>query len=145
MTERDTELSKRLVIGHKRDGRACYDKDAKRELIEACLRSGMSVARVALVHGINANLLRTWITRYQRQRELGVRTPESEPQAGPVAIRSTFVPVVEVKAAGKVSRVRFGAQLPNGIKLDLSEVGGDELSLILQLLCTLPCSGSTPG
>jgi transposase len=54
MTERDTELSKRLVIGHKRDGRACYDKEAKRELIEACLRSGISVARVALVHGINA-------------------------------------------------------------------------------------------
>jgi transposase len=143
MTERDTELSKRLVIGHKRDGRACYDKEAKRELIETCLRSGMSVARVALVHGINANLLRTWITRYQRQRELGLQTPESE--AGAVAIRSAFVPVVEVKAVGKVSRVRFGAQLPNGIKLDLSELGGDELSSILQLLCTLPCSGSTPG
>lgn len=145
MTERDTELSKRLVIGHKRDGRACYDKEAKRELIESCLRSGMSVARVALVHGINANLLRTWIARYQRQRELGLQTSESKAKAGPVAIRSAFVPVVEVKAAGKVSRVRFGAQLPNGIKLDLSEVGGDELSSILHLLCTLPCSGSTPG
>lgn len=145
MTERDTELSKRLVIGHKRDGRACYDKEAKRELIEVCLRSGVSVARMALAHGINANLLRTWITRYQRQRELGLQTSESETQAGPVAIRSAFVPVVELKAAGKVSCVRFGAQLPNGIKLDLTEVGGDELSLILQLLCTLPCSGSTPG
>lgn len=143
MTERDTELSKRLVIGHKRDGRACYDKEAKRELIEACVRSGMSVARVALVHGINANLLRTWITRYQRQRELGLQTSESEAQAGPVSIRSAFVPVVEVKATGHVSRVRFGAQLPNGVKLDLSEVGGDELSSILQLLCKLPCSGST--
>lgn len=142
MTERDTELSKRLVIGHKSDGRACYDKEAKRELIEACLRSGVSVARVAMAHGINANLLRTWITRYQRERELGSRTPEST--AGAVAIRSAFVPVVEVKSAGKVSRVRFGAQLPNGIKLDLSEVGGDELSSILQLLCKLPCSGSTP-
>jgi len=143
MTERDTELSKRLVIGHKRDGRACYDKEAKRELIETCLRSGMSVARVALVHGINANLLRTWITRYQRQRELGLQTPESK--VGALAIRSAFVPVVESKAAGKAGRVRFGAQLPNGIKLDLSELGGDELSSILQLLCTLPCSGSTRG
>ena len=127
MTERDTELSKRLVIGHKRDGRACYDKDAKRELIEACLRSGMSVAWVALAHGINANLLRMWIPRYHQQRELGLQTPESEPQAGAVAIRSAFLPVVEVKTARKVSRARFGAQLPNGIKLDLSEVGGDDL------------------
>jgi transposase len=32
-------------------------------MIEACLRPGVSVARVALKHGINANLLRTWITR----------------------------------------------------------------------------------
>ncbi len=143
MTERDTELSKRLVIGHKRDGRACYDKEAKRELVEACVRSGMSVARVALVHGINANLLRTWITRYHRQRELGGTTTESEAQAGPVAMRSAFVPVVEVKATGKLSCVRIGAQLPNGIRLDLSEVGGDEITSILELLCTLPCSGST--
>jgi transposase len=145
MTERDTGLSKRLVVGHKRDGRACYDQEAKRELIEACLRSGISVARVALVHGINANLLRTWITRYQRQRERGLQTQESAAQPGPVAVRSAFVPVVEVKATSRVSRIRFGAQLPNGIKLDLSEVGGDDLSSVLQLLCTLPCSGSTRG
>lgn len=146
MTERDTELSKRLVIGYKRDGRACYDKEAKRELIEACLRSGISVARVALVHGINANLLRTWITRYQRQRERGLQTPESEVQPGAVAVtRSPFVPVVEMRSVNAVGRVRLGAQLSNGIKLDLSEVGGDELSSILQLLCTLPCSGSTRG
>ena len=51
MTERDTELSKRLVIGHKRDGRPGYDKDARRELIEACLRSGMSAARGVFVRG----------------------------------------------------------------------------------------------
>ncbi len=38
MTEKPMELSKRLVVGHKRDGRSCYDEEAKRELIEACLR-----------------------------------------------------------------------------------------------------------
>jgi transposase len=77
MTEKHTELSKRLVVGHKRDGRSCYDQEAKRELIEACLRPGVSVARMALQHGINANLLRTWITRYRRQREVAVRRPVS--------------------------------------------------------------------
>jgi len=46
MTEKATELSKRLVVGHKRDGRSCYDKEAKRELIEACLRPGVSIARM---------------------------------------------------------------------------------------------------
>ena len=63
MTEKGTELSKRLVVGHKQDGRRCYDPDAKLELIEASMRPGVSVARIALQHGINTNLLRTWITR----------------------------------------------------------------------------------
>lgn len=55
------------MIGHKRDGHSCYDREAKRELIEASLRPGVSVAVLALRHGINANLLRTWIRRHQRE------------------------------------------------------------------------------
>ena len=65
MTENVTELSRPLVIGRKRDGRTCYDPEAKRELVAACLRPGVSVARLALDHGINANLLRKWIDRYR--------------------------------------------------------------------------------
>lgn len=143
MTENPTELSTRLVVGHKRDGRCCYDKEAKRELIEACLRPGVSVARMALQHGMNANLLRTWITRYQQHREAMAGT--SAAGTGAVVVGSAFVPVVVAKAAARSSPVRLGAQLPNGIKLDLSEVNPHELSLLLRLLCELPCSGSTPG
>ena len=139
MTERPTELSKRLVVGHKRDGRSCYDQEAKRELIEACLRPGVSIARMGLQHGINANLLRTWITRYRRQRELMVGRPAAATGG------SAFVPVVATIAQARQSELRLGAQLPNGIKLDLSAVGRDEVALLLRLLCELPCSGSTPG
>jgi len=143
MTEKPTELSKRLVVGHKRDGRSCYDKEAKRELIEACLRPGVSVARVALQHGLNANLLRTWITRHRRQLELMLGRPGAE-MAAP-AVGSAFVPVVATRVAAPSSAVRLGAQLPNGIKLDLSAAGPDDVALLLRLLCELPCSGSTPG
>ena len=59
MTEQITELKQQLVVGRKRDGRCCYDPQAKRELIEAGLQPGVSVAKLALAHGINANLLRT--------------------------------------------------------------------------------------
>ena len=140
MAEKPTELSKRLVVGHKRDGRSRYDPEAKRELIEACLRPGVSIARTALQHGLNANLLRTWITRYRRQRELMVGRP-----AAALAVASAFVPVVTTRDAAPSSAVRLGAQLPNGIQLDLSAAGADELTLLLRLLCELPCSGSTPG
>jgi transposase len=139
MTEKRTELSKRLVVGHKRDGRSCYDKEAKRELIEACLRPGVSVARMGLQHGINANLLRIWITRYRRQRELEAGGPAELPAPG------AFVPVVATSVATQARAVRVGAQLPNGIKLELGAADSGDLAVVLRLLCELPCSGSTPG
>ena len=141
MTEKPTELSKRLVVGHKRDGRSCYDKEAKRELIEACLRPGVSIARMGLQHGINANLLRTWITRYRRQRELVVGRPAEQAVSG----ESSFVPVVASSVPGRASAVSLGAQLPNGVKLELGAVDAGDLAVLLRLLCDLPCSGSTPG
>jgi transposase len=143
MTEQDTVLSRPLVVGHKRDGRSCYDREAKRELIEASLQPGVSVARMALRHGINANLLRTWIRRYQlageQRRAAGSQAATA--QLSPPA----FIPVVPAKSAVKAGRPRLEAQLPNGVRLDLSEVGRDELPEILRLLFALPCSGSMPG
>lgn len=141
MTEKATELSRQLVVGHKRDGRCQYDKDAKRELIEACLQPGVSVARMALRHEVNANLLRTWIGKYQRHRS----AMEGCQTAVAVAASTAFVPVVEAKTPARPAHARIGALLPNGIKLDLSDAGWDELSSILRLLGTLPCSGSTQG
>lgn len=143
MTEQDTALSRPLVVGHKRDGRSCYDREAKRELIEASLRPGVSVAGMALRHGINANLLRTWIRRFQLEREerLGVGGAAATTQCSLPA----FIPIVPAKPSVKPGRSRLEAQLPNGVRLDLSQVAGDDLSEILHLLCALPCSGSTPG
>jgi len=124
------------------DGRCRYDNDAKRELVDACLRPGVSVARMALQHGINANLLRTWIGKYQRNR----CDMEGSQAAVAVAPSTAFVPVVELKKpAAKLSPVRIGARLPNGVSLDLSELCLDEMSSILHILSTLPCSGSTRG
>ena len=138
MTEKPIELSKRLVVGHKRDGRSLYDKEAKRELIEACLRPGVSVARMGLQHGINANLLRTWITRYRRQCA-------GQPPALAVSGATAFVPVVAAEVAPQKFSVRLGAELPNGIKLELGAADAGDLAALLRLLCELPCSGSTPG
>lgn len=143
MTEQDAVLSRPLVVGHKRDGRSCYDREAKRELIEASLQPGVSVAGMALRHGINANLLRTWIRRYQLERD------ERRAAGGPAATAQfsppAFIPVVPAKPSLKPGRSRLEALLPNGVRLDLSQVAADELSELLRLLCALPCSASTPG
>ena len=63
MIEIDAEVLRRLVVRHKADGRAVYDPQAKAEVVRLCLRPGVSVARMALQCGINANLLRRWITQ----------------------------------------------------------------------------------
>ncbi|WP_395832423.1 transposase, partial [Elstera sp.] len=34
---------------------------SKARLVAACLEAGVSVSRLALEHGVNANLLRKWI------------------------------------------------------------------------------------
>ena len=69
MPDKDSELR---VVRQSRDGRRRYDEKGKRALIEAALQRGVSVARLAQEHGINANLLRKWITKYLLEREKGV-------------------------------------------------------------------------
>ena len=134
MTEHKTELSRPLVVGHKRDGRCRYDPAAKRELIEAALRPGVSVAGLALRHGINANLLRTWMRQHQ------LREMETTSMAPP----SAFIPVVPARPTAKVAQGLI-VRLPNGVRVELEAVGREEVSLILRTLSELPCSASTLG
>jgi transposase-like protein len=65
MKEHIAEKIDGLIVGRKRDGRNIYSSAGKRALIHACLQPGISVAGSALANGVNANLLRKWILRYQ--------------------------------------------------------------------------------
>jgi transposase len=73
MRENRSEIIAGLVVSRKRDGRYVYSRQAKHELVEACLRPGVSVAGMALAHGVNTNLLRKWITRYRGKQEIASR------------------------------------------------------------------------
>lgn len=46
-----------------RNGKRVFGQAYKESLVERCLQLGTSVSRVALDHGINANLLRKWIDK----------------------------------------------------------------------------------
>ena len=138
MTEQIVELKQRLVVGRKRDGRNCYDPQAKRELIEACLRPEVSVAKLALTHGVNANLLRNWVSKHQRQLSAGdfLRPFAATP--------APFIPVVTVQRS-PIAPAELAARLPNGVRLEWSALPADQLAQVLRLLSTLPCSESIPG
>jgi transposase-like protein len=55
------DLRSRLVVGRKRDGRREYDDAARDELVQLCLQPGVSIARTAMEHDLNPNLLRSWV------------------------------------------------------------------------------------
>jgi transposase len=74
MSDQDSELR---VVRRSQDGRRRYDEKSKRALVEAALCPGVSIARLAQKHEINANLLRKWITKYLMEREKGI-SPTSQ-------------------------------------------------------------------
>ncbi|CAN7325259.1 transposase [Variovorax paradoxus] len=175
MTEQYAELRGRLVVGRKSDGRSVYDEAAKKELIVACLKPGVSVARMAMEHGVNTNLLRTWIAAYQRRSAqvpagdiarmqdaafvaVRVEGEQDQPQRVPQRERAAAVPAVahtpatavavipnESSLAAPPPMVGLQVRLPNGVQLDLGETSLQELPTLVQMLSRLPCSASTKG
>ena len=152
--QRNSEVLIGLVVGHKSDGRCRYDPQLKQELIRQCMLPGVSVARMAMQHGINANLLRTWITKAQSGKAITVQRAVCETAAQDV---QAFVPVqVQAgaasaavakpeKACGAASKsplvlMRIQVQLPNGIAVDLGQARMEELSGVMQMLSHLLCS-----
>lgn len=56
MTEEIEEIAKRLVVGHKRDGRSIYNPQARSDLVRAIGQPGVSLAKIARTCGINASV-----------------------------------------------------------------------------------------
>src|SRR5690242_12110997 len=75
MTEKQ-DLRSRLVVGRRRDGRREFDEAAVQELVELCLKPGVSIARAAMDHDVNPNQLRRWISRYRQQMLQASRDPD---------------------------------------------------------------------
>ncbi|MBD1555322.1 transposase, partial [Pseudomonas sp. C2L11] len=45
--------------------RSSYPKSFKAQVVQECLQPGASVSRVAISHGINANVIRKWLPIYR--------------------------------------------------------------------------------
>ncbi len=57
--------------------RRTYTTEFRQGLVAQC-QPGVSVSRIALAHGINANLLRKWIDRYRNQLPAAVAAEPSK-------------------------------------------------------------------
>ena len=136
MTEMNAELLARLVVGRKRDGRCTYDPVAKQALIDECLKPGVSVARVAMLYGVNANLLRTWIAKSSQPNPHHGKALASAAAFVVVQVTEPAAPTTAPVPASLCLHVR----LPNGAALDVGQVPLEAMAPVLQLLGTLACS-----
>ena len=50
--------------------RRSYAPSFKAKIVAACLQGDASIAQVALQHGLNTNLVQTWIRKAKRQSQL---------------------------------------------------------------------------
>lgn len=98
MTEHSIELIPNLIRGHKRDGRCVYNKAAKRELVARCLEPGVSLARLAMEHGVNANLLRKWV-----MKQTGANPPRRRKSAVMPARSVSLLPVKIAKPESSIA------------------------------------------
>lgn len=86
-----------------------HSLEAKRAIVRECLAPRASVAAVALAHGINANLVRKWITKH-RAGEYG-----GESKAG-----MTLLPVTVRDAAPAMSSNPPALPLKGHIDIELA-------------------------
>jgi transposase len=132
------------VVSVSCNGKRRYDPIWKERLIAAALEPRVSIARLALEHGVNANQLRNWV-KVLRDRQ-GVWAPKGVSACGP----SAFVPVVEAASVTRppagtctrasAARVHLKASLPNGVLLELANADAQALSVFIELLgrCNVP-------
>lgn len=126
------------------NGKRRYDPASKARLIEACLEPGVSLAGLALAHGINTNQLRKWVKlgRAAKAREKALAVlPSPAPSA--------FIPVIEAAPIARPQlppaqpsspRVCLKAWLPNGVRLELDGADAQALSTMIEALgrCDVP-------
>jgi transposase len=111
MSERVLDVVPGLIRGHKRDGRCVYDAGAKRELVWRAQQPGTSVAALALAHGINANLLRSWVTQTVRREG-----SKAGPSAALVPVKTVATVMATPASSTKraVSESAVELELPSG-------------------------------
>jgi transposase len=125
------------------NGKRRFDPIEKDRLIDAAMKPGVSVARLALAHGVNANQLRNWVKlrrNRQAQGALPVVAGQETSAFVPVVAASSIVREPDTPARPSSASIRLTASLPNGVWLELEDVDERVLSAMIEVLgrCNVP-------
>ena len=144
MTEQIEAIAERLVMRHKRDGRSVYDPGAKAELLRLVRQPGVSLAKIARVCGMNANVLSNWMRQAERGPVArGATGSEVIDMPAPafVAVQVESLPQAQAAPSGWELQVR----LPNGVSVDVRGHEVDGALRLIDALGRMRCSVSTKG
>ena len=99
-----------------------HSAEFKAELVACCQQSGVSLAAIAMDHGINPNLLRRWVMEHERlghheraearpvQRDIAAQfipLVVPTPQAAPIAAGSADGIVIDLQHKGFTASIRW--------------------------------------
>jgi len=90
-----------------------HSAEFKARVVAACRKRGVSIAAVALDHGLNANLLRRWVVAAERAEPADAIAAKSLMPAGGLPATAAFVPV-EVQRAPVVTPQDIVIELRRG-------------------------------
>lgn len=112
-----TQSGSGLVRRVHADGRRVFEWEAKLAIVREATKPGVSLAGVALRHGVNANLLRKWVVKHRAQA-LGatetatllpvVMTPSSAPTTRSSQAKPRERTAIEVECVRGVARFDDG-------------------------------------
>ena len=142
MTEEIEAIAKRLVVGHKRDGRSIYDPQARSDLVRASQQPGVSLAKIARTCGINANVLSNWVRQHERGR-CGAAVTRGDVIEMPSTSAFVAVQLDSVPPAPVAPALDLQVRLANGTTLELRGTDLDGVLKLIEGLGRLRCSAST--
>lgn len=83
-----------------------HSDEFKANAVASCMQPGMSMAAVAMAHGINANLLRRWVREAEISRGVATLEPLAASQAVAKTATTAFVPM-QLPAPGAAPAIRI--------------------------------------
>lgn len=118
-------ISNQPADGRRR--RRLHSDEFKADVVAACMQPGVSMASVAMSHGINANLLRRWVR-------------DAEMHAGPASSPESMLPTS--KTSTPASFVPLSLPAPNAstdVRIELRR-GGTTISVTWPAAAAIECA-----
>ena len=86
-----------------------FSREFRREIVEKTMRPGASASRVALEHGLNANLVFKWRSKYRAEQRLSVPGLHGaqQPAMLPVIIAEPSLPARPTTSSEGVIELEF--------------------------------------